>query len=398
MPSFGKSEYCSGKDDEWHIYIARLEQYLVANDLDAIVATENNAAALQARDVKWRAILLSVIGNSTYTTVRSLCSLDKPMEKSYNELITLLNNHFSPTPSETVQRFKFHTCIRQEGTSVASYLSVLRQLSENCNFENQLENMLRDRLVCGINDDKIQTLLLVEPQLTLDKAYNICLAQEHAIRDTKSLQGAASSVNKVTLTKSSKTIHKGGSKQYKMKDSVQRHDKQCYRCGDPNHLANSCKHKSTTCNYCGRVGHLKKVCFKCEKEENEANAVEVDTEEMTGPEMTMYTVNSSHPPVHIELLMNETPVQFQLDTGAGVSIMNYSDFKCKLPDCNHSRSNVALKSYSGDRINVKGETDVQIKLDDQVHTLPLVVVDGTGPPLLGRTWLNTIRLPWEKIV
>ena len=33
----------------------------------------------------------------------------------------------------------------------------------------------------------------------------------------------------------------------------------CYRCGDP-HYATECKHKSSTCNFCHKKGHLDTVC------------------------------------------------------------------------------------------------------------------------------------------
>ena len=55
--------------------------------------------------------------------------------------------------------------------------------------------MLRDRLVCGIADEKVQRLLLTEKELTLDKAYTLCIAQESASRDTSVLKGEQ--VNKV---------------------------------------------------------------------------------------------------------------------------------------------------------------------------------------------------------
>ena len=49
----------------------------------------------------------------------------------------------------------------------------LRSLSEFCNFGGTLEVMIRDRLVCGINDGAIQKRLLAEPKLTYAKAVEI---------------------------------------------------------------------------------------------------------------------------------------------------------------------------------------------------------------------------------
>ena len=43
---------------------------------------------------------------------------------------------------------------------MSTYVSELRSLAEHCNFGAMLDLMLRDRLVCGINDDAIQRRLL----------------------------------------------------------------------------------------------------------------------------------------------------------------------------------------------------------------------------------------------
>lgn len=59
-------------------------------------------------------------------------------------------------------------------------MASLRKLSEHCNCGETLPEILRDRLVCGINNEKIQRRLLAEPDLTLKKAEEIGLAIELA--------------------------------------------------------------------------------------------------------------------------------------------------------------------------------------------------------------------------
>ena len=50
--------------------------------------------------------------------------------------------------------------------------------------------MLRDRIVCGINDVRIQRRLLAEPGLSLAKALELALALETADKDALTLKGA----------------------------------------------------------------------------------------------------------------------------------------------------------------------------------------------------------------
>ena len=64
-----------------------------------------------------------------------------------------------------VEGLKFHKRDRQPSENVAAYVSELRRLSVTCDFENNLDSSLMDRLVCGINDDGIQRRLLAEKTL-----------------------------------------------------------------------------------------------------------------------------------------------------------------------------------------------------------------------------------------
>ena len=65
------------------------------------------------------------------------------------------------------------------------FVSELRSLADHCNFENTLEVMLRDHLVCGINDPNKQCRLLSEVNLTFQKAFEIAQGQESAVQYSK---------------------------------------------------------------------------------------------------------------------------------------------------------------------------------------------------------------------
>ena len=79
----------------------------------------------------------------------------------------LVHEHFKPKPSVIVERFKFNSRDQQQGETISVSLGELRRLSENCEFGATLDEMLRDRLVCGASNDKIQRRLLAEPNLKL---------------------------------------------------------------------------------------------------------------------------------------------------------------------------------------------------------------------------------------
>ena len=84
----------------------------------------------------------------------------KPTNETFEELVAILTEHYSPQPSEVMQPFRFNSRSRKEGESVAAYVAELRRLAEFCNFGTTLVKMLRDRLVWGITEDSIQKKLL----------------------------------------------------------------------------------------------------------------------------------------------------------------------------------------------------------------------------------------------
>jgi hypothetical protein len=100
-----------------------------------------------------------------------------------------------------------------------------------CNYGTPLDEMLRDRIVCGIHDETIQRKLLSETDLTLTRATEIAVSMEAAALDTVDLRMAtASGVHKIQTKKLT------GYKQKIAKHVIAPSTvKKCYRCGDANH-------------------------------------------------------------------------------------------------------------------------------------------------------------------
>ena len=222
-----------GKED-WTSYTEHLEQYFVANDVE-----DNN---------KQRAILLSVCGASTYQLIRNLATPNKPTEKSFGDIV---KDHHHPQPSVIVERFNFNSQSQREGESAANSVAQLRKLSEHCQYGETLKDMIRDRLVCGLRDTKLQRRLLVEPRLTFQKAFDLTLASEVAARSAKELQDG----QRPTETPAVFTMQ-----QREMRTKWQpRNTQECYRCGG-RHQASTCRFKGVECHNCGKRGHIARVC------------------------------------------------------------------------------------------------------------------------------------------
>ena len=78
-------------------------------------------------------------------------------------------------------------------------MAELCKLTEHCNFGHTLPEMLRDRLVCGINNKKIQWRLRAEREFTLKKAEELGLGEALVAKHGVVIQSdtTPSSVNQV---------------------------------------------------------------------------------------------------------------------------------------------------------------------------------------------------------
>ena len=86
-----------------------------------------------------QSIFLTDIGASIYKLLQSLVSPHKWGEKTLEELMTALKQHFDPTPSEIVQQYKFNSCYRQPTETIATFTSELHSLAEICNYGASLD-------------------------------------------------------------------------------------------------------------------------------------------------------------------------------------------------------------------------------------------------------------------
>ena len=138
MGAFDRSQ------EDWLSYTERLEQYFAANGIKDDEAD------------KRRAILLSFCGAETFRLIKSLLAPVKPETKTFEDIVALIEKHHNPEPLATVQRYKFHSRCCQPEETVSQYVAELRRIAEKCQFGDNLESALCDRLVCGIQDSRIQ--------------------------------------------------------------------------------------------------------------------------------------------------------------------------------------------------------------------------------------------------
>ncbi|KAJ8927343.1 hypothetical protein NQ314_020202 [Rhamnusium bicolor] len=106
-----------------------------------------------------RAILLNSLNEECYVIVRSLCVPNLPETKTFDQLITLLMDYFSPVASIFGERQKFYHEVQRESESVSEWSARVKQLTANCNFGEKLPVLLRDSFTIGVDNSQIKNRL-----------------------------------------------------------------------------------------------------------------------------------------------------------------------------------------------------------------------------------------------
>ena len=102
----------------------------------------------------------------------------------------------------------------------------------------------------------------------------------------------------------------------------------------------------------------------------------------------------------VPLKIDGKPCLFDLDTGAGVSLIGEVEFRqlwLRKSATALRRGRVTLSTYTKDPISVLGECDARVRYEGQQKRLALIVVKGDGPSLMERNWLTQFQFDWPRL-
>ncbi|XP_026046823.1 uncharacterized protein K02A2.6-like [Astatotilapia calliptera] len=391
-------EYNESKED-FESYLERLEQWMLANDVS---------------DEKKVCTFLSVIGADTYRLLKNLVSPRVPSTMGYAALTGALSAHYKPTPVVIAERFRFQKRNQKEGEAVSDYVVALRQLSATCDFGQYLDEALRDRFVSGLRSDAVQRKLLSEKDLTFPRACEIAVSMELASKNTMEFSGRQDPHHVNALTNAPNFFNKGWKGQNRQegnnkpknwkgpkKDTGMKQP--CYRCGGK-HSARECKFRSEKCHVCAKIGHIARAC-RNKKFSQQTQYLETEDEcssrndeaELFGV-YSMYSITSSEKGYTVDVVLGSKNTTMLLDTGSAVSVVSDKYYQMHLTHFPiKPASGLKLKSYSGQHIAVRGYIMLPVQYGTQNITLPLIVVQGDRPALIGRNWLKKLQLNWKQI-
>ena len=416
-------------DEPWDSYIERLDMYFEAcNVTDAS---------------RKRGIFLASVGKQTYQLVKNLLNFGElPKDKTYEELTDLISRHKNPTPPWQAERLKFLNRDRRPNETVSEYVAALRHLAGTCKFtSDEFDNQIRDRLMHGIRDSKMQIEMInVGTTVTLKTAMDAAMRIELSRRSVREMSeiGRSSSSASAGPTSAPSDVNF-------VKKKYSPGSKPCWRCTG-RHDPSQCRYKNETCFSCSGRGHVKAVCpnkseqkpsgpntqnthFKQHKQNKsskkhfskmgkshyvgedsrsgveerscEENAVCDQSDEGTDCDesYSLYMISElGKAPIMVDVTVNGELLKMEVDTGATYSVIGQDRIPDSLRGQTLKPSSIVLQTYGAEQLKVVGGLSCTVQYGEQVVSdLSLLVVPGDRPALLGRNWMSQIQFDWLSI-
>ncbi|KAK2578792.1 hypothetical protein KPH14_012856, partial [Odynerus spinipes] len=353
------------------------------------------------------AYLLHFIGAPAFDLICDKLAPADPYKQTYANLTAKLEEFYAPTPLEIAENYRFHLRKQAEGEPIQNFVAALHKLSIDCKFGDYLKTALRNQFVFGLASKRIQARLLETKDLDFEKAVQIATSMELSEKDATQLHSGVAKVDYISANKNRRVTRErqGGYASTKQTTATKTeghayttaqrsaHNNAremtnvfCYRCG-ANHLATFCKlDRKILCKNCGIAGHLAKVCKKAK----------ADTKQLE--EILLVEHIEHREPYNVTIIVEDIAVDFEVDSGAAVTIMSKQTSKQLFPGKIVSPTTLKLKTFCKTVVDVIGMYSVKVKYKDIVKELNIYISNVDRKPLLGREWIRQLPISLQETI
>ncbi|CAG9134790.1 unnamed protein product [Plutella xylostella] len=377
MSMFGEIKPFDG--DKWEVFVQQLECFILVNDIS---------------DDKKVPLLITKLTPKVFETLSCLCAPNKPTKLSYEELCTKLKEKYTKPVSTVLERAEFRRRKQLPRESIEDYALELRKMANRCNFKD-IDDQLKEKFMDGVTSKVIKfELMKGSADLTLEACIQLARTVEAALLHT----GDAPETTEVFFTQEQR---KPNMRMKIKKNNNANTEMHCFCCGKNNHIKSQCSLAKKFCSECGQQGHIYRMC---QRRKREAHVLEAQTPEEVKEEPVenirnlydeTYAVHSVSriPPHFITLNVNGYDMSFQLDTGSDVTVVSMSDKAKYLNTFTLEESNIIFKNFDQSITKPLGIlTKVPVTLNQVRESLNIFVVNNNSPIVIGRDWLNALKL------
>ena len=366
------------------------------------------AARLKTQDKEFRtATLFTCIGQDALDIYDGLAFDEEAHKKDIDIVLQKLEEFCVGNKNEIYERYLFNKRDQAAGESIDTYVASLRSLSKTCNYGALTDNLIRDRMVVGIFDKGIRKKLLQESKLTLQSCIDICRANEctkqqlqtmdqpdevYAVDERKPRRDRKlKSKNDTKNDKTPKLINCKfcAKKHEEKKEKCPAWGKTCDKCGAKNHF-------SVVCNKHRPPPHHKKPRDTRKDRQSRSNVNMVYEQEESDSDDYCLMVESVNSVYHKEspkkifatMVVKETSVKFQLDSGATVNILPveiYHEVQ-KDPELKHLKNTQStLVMFNNSELKPLGTVELQTRnpKNGECYLIEYTVVSNGFKALLG---------------
>lgn len=360
------------------------------------------------------ATFLNAVGTEALEVYQTF-DLDADSKTKYSKVIKSFEDFCSPKKNQVFERFTFYNRNQGEREPFENFLTDLKKLARSCEFGEQEEAMIRDRIVLGINDKLLQERLLQMEDLDMKTAINkarlweITQDQARKIHETPT---ASTSVNPVHfLDKKDKYYPK----KYVKKETIESKKpnqanndynkfRKCYRCLT-HHRPKACPAFNKICTNCNKLNHFSIACHLKNVRHLNLQETPIDAPDCHDTDNNLYIhslneditcKNSIYRKEWMEKIkVGDVDVEFKLDSGADCNILPMNILETIADKKQIKPTSSVLEAYGGQKIKPLGSINLLCQnRKGERGVFPFIILPENYIPILGKytcTELNLIE-------
>ncbi|KAJ8913347.1 hypothetical protein NQ315_008737 [Exocentrus adspersus] len=334
------------------------------------------------------AILLNLMGDQGLMIYNNLQYGEVEDKTKLKTVLEMFDQYCNPAKNLVYEHYKFFKRDQLQTETVDEFVTALRQLSSTCEFK-ETDVLIRDRLILGIRDPRIQERLLQESDLSLNDAIKVCRSMETSVATQKLISMEQQTVSAVRSFRNRQSsaghFSKPSRKSGKARDLQKSDGKNCTYCGSE-HEKGKCPAYNRVCSKCQRKGHYRRCCRNRDVHEIEDNSDESsDSEpESVSEQKVIWTIQCSAVDSSVDSVewfecieIEGIKINLKIDSGSHVNVLNFTDFqKLQIKFSDLYKSSAILSSYSGHQIETRGQIFLEYAFGNVNTRLKFYILKG----------------------
>ena len=360
-------------------------------------------------DARKAQVFLTNQSATTYKLLANLGAQQTPPKDinqlTMDEIVGMMKEQFDPKRFVVRERFKFWSDMqRKPGETIQELAARIRQDAATCDFasiKDPQDEALRTRFICSVNNEAVLKALfkIKDDELDFNRAIQIATETEDAAKVAKETVygNKPRPVNQVTQRKRADRSKDAAATSRPTKDSGPRKG-YCFRCGNPDHKADACRFKNSSCNYCSTKGHLEAVCRK------KLRASQASSR----PSLKVKWINAVHalpadreiiPKLEVPVVVDGRTLVMELDTATNGNFITrqvWEDLGCPELDA----SKYTYESATKHDLPVLGTFMGRASQPDstELHAVRFTVTEVPDLNLLGRSGMKNMGISVDNLL